>query len=83
MSGLICQLLYLFTYVVIARILLSWFPLQPGGIPAQIFSFTYTITEPVLGPVRRAIPAIGMFDLSPIVVIIGIQLLMRVIERGM
>jgi len=50
---------------------------------AQIFSFLYTVTEPVLGPVRRAIPPIGMggmgFDLSPIIVIFGVQILERVV----
>jgi len=41
------------------------------------------VTEPVLGPVRRAIPPIGMggmgFDLSPIIVIFGVQILERVV----
>ena len=80
MTGLICQVLYLFTYVVIARILLSWFPLRPGGVAAQVFSFTYTLTEPVLGPVRRTVPAIGMFDLSPLIVIFGAQIICSIIR---
>lgn len=80
MGGLICQLLTLYTYVVIVRILLSWFPLQPGGVGAQIFSVVYSVTEPVLGPIRRAMPAIGMFDFSPIVVIFGAQILCRIVS---
>ena len=80
MGGIICQLLTLYTYVVIVRILLSWFPLQPGGMGAQIFSVVYSVTEPVLGPIRRAMPAIGMFDFSPIVVIFGAQILCRIVS---
>ena len=79
MGGLICSLLNIYVVIVFARILLSWFPLQPGGLGAQVFSFTYTLTEPVLGPLRRAIPSIGMFDLSPIVVILGARVICSVI----
>jgi len=81
--GLVCSLLNLYLILLFARIILSWFPVSPGGTMAQIFSFLYTVTEPVLGPVRRAIPPIGMggmgFDLSPIIVIFGVQILERVV----
>ena len=81
--GLVCKLFTLYLILLFARIILSWFPVSPGGAMAQIFSFLYTVTEPVLGPVRRAIPPIGMggmgFDLSPIIVIFGVQILERVV----
>lgn len=35
------------------------------------------ITEPVLGPVRRVLPSFGGFDLSPIVVILVLNVLLR------
>jgi YggT family protein len=77
--ALVCNLISIYLYLVFARIILSWFPISPGGVMAQVFSFLYTITEPVLGPIRRAIPPVGMggmgFDLSPIIVIIGAQVL--------
>jgi len=77
----ICTLLQLYLYCVFARIILSWFPIAPGGVMAQIFGFLYTITEPVLGPIRRMIPPIGGFglDLSPIVVIFGVQIISGII----
>ena len=77
MSNLLCRLLDLYVLCVFARIILSWFPVSPGGIMAQLFGFLYTITEPVLGPIRRAIPPIGGFglDLSPLVVIFGARIL--------
>lgn len=40
-----------------------------------IYSFLYTVTEPILGPVRRILPPLGGFDLSPIIVIFGIEIL--------
>ena len=75
MGNLICQVTFLYVILVFARIILSWFPLQPGGAGAQAFSFVYTLTEPVLGPLRRTIPSIGMLDISPLVVIFGQRIL--------
>ena len=71
---IIAQLIQLYIFAIFARIVLSWFPLSPGGPMASVFSFLYTITEPVLGPLRRVIPPLGGFDLSPIVALIGLQL---------
>ncbi|MGH2547416.1 MAG: YggT family protein [Acidimicrobiales bacterium] len=80
-GGLLCTLANIYLLVIFARIILSWFPIQPDGAMASVFSFLYAITEPVLGPLRRAIPPIGMggmgLDLSPIIVIFGIRLLLQ------
>ena len=83
MAGLLCNLLFIYLLLVFARIISSWFPVSPGSAMAGVFSFLYTVTEPVLGPIRRAIPPLrlgGMgMDLSPIVVIIGVQVLQGII----
>jgi YggT family protein len=77
---IICTLGQLYFIALIARILLSWFPISPESPFATIFSFLYTITEPVLGPIRRLLPPIGMggmgLDLSPIIVFIGLRILL-------
>jgi YggT family protein len=75
LANIVHQIISLYTFAIIGRILLSYFPLQPGGVMAQIFNVLYTITEPVLGPARRIIPPVGMFDFSPIVVIFALQIL--------
>jgi len=79
MTPIVCSLLYFYLIAVFARILLSWFPLNPDGFMATVAGFLYMITDPVLGPLRRAIPAVRLgsvaLDLSPIIVIIGIQVL--------
>lgn len=76
---ILCALLQVYFVVLIARIILSWFPVQPGTTMASIASVLYDLTEPVLGPVRRMIPSIGMLDLSPLVVFFGLQILQQVI----
>jgi len=72
---LICTVLQLYVLVLLGRVILSWFPLAPGGPIATIYGVMYSVTEPLLGPLRRVIPPIGMLDLSVIVAIIGIQLI--------
>ena len=83
MQQLLLMLLQVYLLCIFGRIILSWFPTSPGSPLASVMGFLYSITEPVLGPIRNVLPSIGMFDLSPIVVIIGIQVLMRVIQGSM
>ena len=75
-------LITLYSFCIFGRIILSWFPISRGSPMESISSGLYSITEPVLGPVRRALPPLGGFDLSPIVVIFGLQLLSSAIPRG-
>ncbi|MGI8984255.1 MAG: YggT family protein [Acidimicrobiales bacterium] len=79
MGEIICRLLQAYLIVMFARIILSWFPVQPGSGMATVYGFLYTLTEPVLGPVRRVIPPLGAggmgIDLSPIIVFFGITIL--------
>lgn len=78
--GLICSLLNVYIIVVIAGALLSWFPSQPGGGLAQIREVIYRLTEPVMGPVRRAVgTSFGGIDFSPLIVIIGLQIVASII----
>jgi YggT family protein len=61
-------------FAVIVRVLLSWF--TPYGIrhnPAG--GLLVSLTEPLLAPARRAIPPLGGMDLSPVVVLVGLQLI--------
>lgn len=79
-GNLVCTLGNLYLLAIFARIVVSWFPVQPGSTFASIVGFLYTITEPVLGPLRRAVPALRMggmgLDLSPIIVVIGMRILL-------
>ena len=77
--GILCLLGQLDLVAIFARIILSWFPISPGTALAGIYSFVYSITEPVLGPIRRVIPPLGAggmgIDLSPIIVFFAITIL--------
>lgn len=76
---LLATLIQLYTFVLLARIVLSWFPKVDRS--NQIVQLLYQVTEPVLEPVRRAIPSLGMIDISPIVVFIGLQILQSFVLR--
>jgi YggT family protein len=65
---------------VFARVVLSWFPIAPGGAMASVYGVLYSVTEPVLGPIRRLLPSVGMIDISPIVIVILVQVLCRSIS---
>jgi len=73
--NIIHQLLNLYLIVLVARAVLSWFPLSPGSPLAPVASFLYTITEPVLAPLRRVIPPMGGFDISFLILFIGIEII--------
>lgn len=79
MIDLVCAFLLVYFFVLFARIILSWFPVQPGSGLASVHRVLYDITEPVLAPVRGLIPPIGgagmAFDLSPIIVFVGLSIL--------
>ena len=53
-------------FAIFARAIISWFPIDPRG---PIVSTLNAITEPVLEPLRRVIPRIGMIDITPMVAI--------------
>lgn len=66
----------LFIYGIVIQAILSW--VNPGTYnPAM--SLLYSLTEPVLRPVRRLLPPIGGLDLSPLLAILGLEVLRRLI----
>jgi YggT family protein len=77
----------LFTVLVwsiIIRALLSWFNFSPSH---PVHTFLRDITEPILEPLRRVVPRIGMIDITPIVAIIllawVIEPILRMVIRSM
>lgn len=70
-SQLISLVINVFVFAVFARALLSW--INPGTYNAAS-NLLYSITEPLLVTCRRMIPDIGGIDLSPLIVLIGLQL---------
>ena len=58
--------------VVFARVILSW---VQARLPFGLNDFVFSVSEPILGPIRRLLPAAAGMDFSPLIVLIGIQLL--------
>ena len=69
-------ILNLYGYVILARVLMSWFNPNPNN---PVVDAIYRLTEPVLGPIRRLLPSMGGFDLSPLVVFFILMFLQRFI----
>jgi len=69
----IIKFLEIYGYILIVRILLSWF--QGAEWAFNIISFLSPITDPYLNIFRSIIPPLGGIDLSAIVAILALQLL--------
>ena len=65
----LCALVTVFIVVLFLRVVLSWFP-PPSGGAATFYRVLLDLTEPVLAPLRRMIPPIGMLDLSVTVLLV-------------
>jgi len=65
-------------WLIIVRCILSFVhhdPYQP------LIRFVYDVTEPIMAPFRRLIPAAGGMDFSPIVVLLALTLLQGLVTR--
>ncbi len=78
--------LLLFMYVLVARIILSWMfafqvinPRHP--VAWRVDHFTRAVTDPIMRPIQRALPAMGGVDLSPIVVFIVIIVVREYLDQ--
>ncbi|WP_406678196.1 YggT family protein [Neomoorella carbonis] len=64
-------------WLIIARILISWFPHDPNH---PVLRFIYEVTEPVLAPFRRLMPRTSIpIDFSPIIAVLVLQLVERLL----
>jgi len=67
-------------FILIARILLSWFGVNPYNELVQI---VYRISDPILRPFRRLPLQVGMIDFSPIFAFILLSFLQRLVVGGL
>ena len=58
-----------YIWIVIARAVISWVNADPYN---PVVRFLHQVTDPVLNRIRRFLPAMGGFDLSPMVLILGV-----------
>ena len=69
---LLARLIDLYSFVVLVAVIMSWIPWDRRTPVAAI---VYALTEPVLGPIRKMLPPMGGLDLSPMVLLIALQVL--------
>ena len=64
---IILLFLQILWFAIFARAIISWFPIDPSGPVVRALD---AITEPILEPLRRVVPRVGMIDITPMVAII-------------
>ena len=63
--------IYVFLFSILIQVIMSW--INPGSY-TPLLGVLHSLNEPLLGPARRIVPPIGGLDLSPIVVMVALQL---------
>ncbi len=69
----------LLTFAIIAHAIMSWLPADRYNNP--IVRVLDQITAPILEPLRRVIPPLGMMDITPLVALIILQVLQALIHN--
>ena len=69
---LFATLIDLYSLVVLVAVVMSWLP---QGRRNPLATIVDSLTEPVLVPIRRVLPAVGGLDFSPMVLLIGLRVL--------
>ena len=62
----------LYSLVVFVAVILSWVKLPPDN---PVAGFVNSMTEPVLSRIRQALPSMGGLDFSPMILLVGLQML--------
>ena len=67
-------LCWVLTIVILLRAIVSWFTVNPSN---PLVVILYRITEPILMPLRRIIPRIGVMDITPVIAIVLLLIIGR------
>ena len=81
---IVCIALSVYTWILLARIILSWVTMawSPPSSLSPVIRGIYDLTEPVLGPVRRALPPMAGFDFSPLLIFIALSIARNALGCG-
>ncbi len=74
--ALILRLLY---FAIFLRAIISWFPIDQNNSLVRSLD---SITEPIIEPIRKFMPTLGMFDISPLIAIILLSFLSNILEKA-
>jgi YggT family protein len=70
-AQVVCLFVTVLTIAIFVRAIMSWFNLDPYNPLVQLLG---QITDPIIEPIRRIMPRLGMIDLSPLVAIIVLRI---------
>ena len=76
LAGFIIMFFQLLSLAILIRVLLSW--VDPMG-NMRVTQVMRDVTEPLLAPIRNLLPNMMMFDFSPIIAMLLLQMLQRLI----
>lgn len=71
LASLLDLILHIYLISILIEVVLSW--ISPG-VYSPVTSLLFSLNEPLLAPARRIVPPIGGLDLSPLIVLILLQL---------
>jgi YggT family protein len=66
------------TLVIFGRVILSWVPTR---LPWGLNDFIFSVAEPILSPIRRALPMAAGMDFSPLIALVLLQLVEQLLLR--
>lgn len=78
--NILATFLTILQFAIIARALLSWFDPTMRTPVSQVL---VQVTEPIIAPIRRLVPSVGMIDISPMVAFLVIYVLRMMLSRAM
>jgi len=69
-------LFYALNLAILIRVIVSWLNVNPYN---PLVSFVYQVTDPILEPLRRIIPPLGMIDITPIIAMLLLSMVQQVL----
>jgi len=78
LGDLIKLIIYVYLFSLIIQAITSWIGSAQGN---PITPLLNSLTAPLLRPIRKVVPLIGMMDLSPLVAILGLNILLMIVAR--
>lgn len=85
LRDLLLYAIQILTLAIFAQVVLSWLMAFNVRSPMvmSLYRAVTTINEPLMRPLRRVIPNLGMIDITPMVAIIVLSILREVVARGL
>ena len=80
--ALVCELLTVYLLLLFARAVLSWFPIRPDSGLVTVLRVLDRVIDPVLQPIRRVVPPMGMLDMSYLVLVIAVLVVKSIVCGG-